>query len=70
MFTGIVQGIGSVRAVEPRGGDVTLWIDAGGVSLADVAGRWQHRGERCLPDRHATRTATRLQRTCRARRWR
>jgi riboflavin synthase len=36
MFTGIVQGIGSVRAVEPHGGDVTLWIDAGGVSLADV----------------------------------
>jgi riboflavin synthase len=36
MFTGIVQGIGSIRAVEPRGGDVTLWIDAGKVSLADV----------------------------------
>jgi riboflavin synthase len=36
MFTGIVQGIGSVRAVEPRGGDVTLWIDTGSVSLADV----------------------------------
>ena len=36
MFTGIVQGIGTVRAVEPRGGDVTLWIDGGSVSLADV----------------------------------
>jgi riboflavin synthase len=36
MFTGIVQGIGSVKAVEPHGGDVTLWIDAGGVSLTDV----------------------------------
>ena len=36
MFTGIVQGIGSIRAVEPRGGDVTLWIDTGGLSLADV----------------------------------
>ena len=36
MFTGIVQGIGSIRAVEPRGGDVTLWIDTGRVSLADV----------------------------------
>ena len=36
MFTGIVQGIGSIRAVEPRGGDVTLWIDTGSVSLADV----------------------------------
>jgi riboflavin synthase len=36
MFTGIVQGIGSIRALEPHGGDVTLWIDAGDVSLADV----------------------------------
>jgi len=36
MFTGIVQGIGSIRAVEPRGGDVSLWIDTGSVSLADV----------------------------------
>ena len=36
MFTGIVQGIGTVRAVEPHGGDVTLWIDGGSVSLADV----------------------------------
>jgi len=36
MFTGIVQGIGSIRALEPHGGDVTLWIDAGSVSLADV----------------------------------
>jgi riboflavin synthase len=36
MFTGIVQGIGTVRAVEPRGGDVTLWIDGGSVSFADV----------------------------------
>ena len=36
MFTGIVQGVGSIRSVEPRGGDVTLWIDTGPVSLADV----------------------------------
>lgn len=36
MFTGIVQGVGSIRAVEPRGGDVTLWVDTGGVPLADV----------------------------------
>jgi len=36
MFTGIVQGIGSVRGVEPRGGDVTLWIDTGSVPLSDV----------------------------------
>lgn len=36
MFTGIVQGVGSIRGVEPRGGDVTLLIDTGPVSLADV----------------------------------
>lgn len=36
MFTGIVQGIGRVRSVEPRGGDVTLWFDTGEVSLAGI----------------------------------
>lgn len=36
MFTGIVQGVGAIRAVEPRGGDVTLWVDTGSLSLADV----------------------------------
>jgi riboflavin synthase len=36
MFTGIVQGVGRIRAVEARGGDVTLWIETGPVSLADV----------------------------------
>ncbi len=36
MFTGIVQGVGRIRAVEPRGGDVTLWIDTGPVEIADV----------------------------------
>lgn len=36
MFTGIVQGVGSIRAVEPRSGDVTLWVDTGDVSLAEV----------------------------------
>ena len=29
MFTGIVQGVGTVRAIEPRGGDVTIVIDTG-----------------------------------------
>jgi riboflavin synthase len=36
MFTGIVQGVGAVRAVVPRGGDVTLVFDTGEVSLAGV----------------------------------
>lgn len=37
MFTGIVQGVGCIRGVEPHGGDVTLWIEARDVSLSDVA---------------------------------
>lgn len=36
MFTGIVQGMGRIRSVEPRGGDVTMWIETGGVPLAGV----------------------------------
>lgn len=36
MFTGIVQGKGTVRGVEPNGGDVTLWIESQDVPLADV----------------------------------
>jgi riboflavin synthase len=37
MFTGIVQGVGKVRSIEPRGGDVRMWIDTGDVPLGDVA---------------------------------
>lgn len=36
MFTGIVQGVGTVRSIEPRGGDVTLVFDTGNVSLAGI----------------------------------
>ena len=36
MFTGIVQGVGRVRSVESRGGDVAMWIETGDVSLAGV----------------------------------
>ena len=36
MFTGIVQGVGKVRSVEPHGGDVTLWFDTGELSLAGI----------------------------------
>jgi riboflavin synthase len=36
MFTGIVQGVGTVRAIEPRGGDVTVVFDTGSVTLEDV----------------------------------
>jgi riboflavin synthase len=37
MFTGIVQGIGTVTALVPRAGDAELVIDAGTVALGDVA---------------------------------
>jgi len=36
MFTRIVQGVGRIRSVEPHGGDVTMWIETGEVSLAGV----------------------------------
>jgi riboflavin synthase len=36
MFTGIVQGVGRVRAVESRGGDVAMWIETARVPLAGV----------------------------------
>jgi riboflavin synthase len=36
MFTGIVQGVGRICAVEPHDGDVTMWIETGDVSLAGV----------------------------------
>ena len=36
MFTGLVQGIGRVRAIEPRDGDVTLVFDTGDVPLDDL----------------------------------
>jgi len=37
MFTGIVQGIGTVAALNARAGDVELVVDAGAVALGDVA---------------------------------
>ena len=36
MFTGIIQGVGTVRRVEPRGGDVTIEFDSGGVALDEI----------------------------------
>jgi riboflavin synthase len=37
MFTGIVQAVGSVVALTPKGGDVELLIDAAGLGLEGVA---------------------------------
>jgi riboflavin synthase len=36
MFTGIVQGVGTVREIVPRDGDVTIVFDTGDVTLDDV----------------------------------
>jgi len=36
MFTGIVQGVGRIRGVEPRGGDATYWIETGDVPLGEL----------------------------------
>ena len=36
MFTGIVQSVGELRRLEPRGGDVRLSIGVGKLDLADV----------------------------------
>ena len=36
MFTGIIEAVGSVRAIEPRGGDVRLSIATG--KTAGLAG--------------------------------
>ena len=36
MFTGIIEAVGTIRAMEPRGGDVRLQIATGKLDLADV----------------------------------
>src|SRR5688572_27192983 len=36
MFTGIIEAIGEVRAVQPKNGDLRLHIYSGGLDLADV----------------------------------
>ena len=37
MFTGLIEGVGRIAALEPRGGDVRLRIDVGTLPFADVA---------------------------------
>ncbi|MFC0676932.1 riboflavin synthase [Lysobacter korlensis] len=36
MFTGIIEGVGAVASIEPRGGDVRLRIDAGTLAFDEV----------------------------------
>lgn len=37
MFTGIIEAVGSISALEPRGGDLRLRVDAGGLDLSAAA---------------------------------
>ena len=37
MFTGLIQGVGRLRALEPRGGDVRIHIDTGSLLFTGVA---------------------------------
>lgn len=36
MFTGIIEAIGTVRALSPKGGDVRVYVQTGKLDLADV----------------------------------
>lgn len=36
MFTGIIEAIGSIRALSPKGGDVRVYVATGKLDLADV----------------------------------
>jgi len=36
MFTGIVQSVGRVRAIEPREGDIRVSVDSGDLDLSDM----------------------------------
>ena len=36
MFTGIIEAIGSIRALSPKGGDVRVHVDTGKLDLSDV----------------------------------
>ncbi len=37
MFTGIIQAVGTIAALEPRGGDLRLGVRTGALTLEDVA---------------------------------
>jgi riboflavin synthase len=37
MFTGIIEAVGSISALEPRGGDLRLRVDTGGLDLSAAA---------------------------------
>ena len=36
MFTGIIESIGTIRALSPKGGDVRVYVQTGKLDLGDV----------------------------------
>lgn len=36
MFTGIIEAVGQIQSMQPRGGDVRLYVKTAGLDLADV----------------------------------
>ena len=36
MFTGIIESIGTIRAITPKGGDVRVYVETGKLDLGDV----------------------------------
>lgn len=36
MFTGIIEALGTIRALSPKGGDVRVYVETGKLDLADV----------------------------------
>ena len=36
MFTGIIEAIGTIRALSPKGGDVRVYVETGKLDLGDV----------------------------------
>jgi riboflavin synthase len=36
MFTGIIESIGTIRSMTPKGGDVRVYVETGKLDLGDV----------------------------------
>ena len=68
MFTGIVQAVGRIVAVEPRGDGLRIGVDAAALDIVRHRDRRQRRGRRLLPHRGRDATARGSRSTCRPRR--
>ena len=50
MFTGIIQAVGEVAAMQPSGGDLRLRVNTGKLDLERCGAGRQHLHQWCLPD--------------------